>query len=1341
MENMRYNKNVLLTMLLVMICAVGFSKTVKSYKNGNWNDKNTWKTGPFDFFPAIPDPGDIVKIAHVVTLTDDRTCGEIIILEQECDFIDALGICIGVRTDGVLKLGGNTLTVNGSFTNYYSFDAGTGTVKFTGTGTIGGNKSISFFNLLINNPSYTVTLGRDIAVTNNLTITAGTFNTSTFGMSGIGNFTATGGTLQLAKLSTTLPELTGTYSLTGGLVEFNGAGSQTIRNTTYYDVTLSASGTKTSAGILDINRNLLISSGTTLNANNYNMSIAGNWTNNGGTFTPGTNTVTFDGGAAQTIGGSSASQTFYNIVVGLTAGQTLNTGATPTTLTVQNYTQNTGNFTGPATLNINGTFTLNDGTYTAGANQYVTGNCAIYGGSYVVGTGTITFNGTGVSQTVYTPGTAITLYNVTLNLSSGTVFDLVAPNVEFNTQNFTQISGNFTAPATFTINGDATLSGGTLTAGANIYAKGNWTNNGGTFTPGTNTVTFNGGSSQSIVGGTGITAQTFYNVVAAITTAGQILTTGGSTVTLTVNNLTQSVCNVTAPATLNINGNYTLNSGTFTAGANIYAKGNWTNNGGTFTPGTNTVTFNGGSSQSIVGGTGITAQTFYNVVAGITTGGQILTTGGSTVTLTVNNLTQSICTVTAPATLNINGNYTLTSGTLTAGAAININGNTVLNGGTLTAGLDIYVKGNWTNNGGTFTGGLATPNAVTFNGSSTQTINGTAKSQTFNDINANGTTLNTGGATDTLTIKKLTVNTGNVNAPVKLTMTGKMVLFGGTFTAGANIYTLGYWTNNGGTFVPGTNTVTFIGIAPKFIDGSATSQTFYNVVLNGAGITVGGGTSLITTLTVQNLTQTKGDFAAPATLNINGNYTLTSGTFTSGTAVNVKGNWMSNGGTFDPGSSTTTFNSTTAQTIGGLNNNLFYNLVLNNTFGTSPQMNMATDVTVKNTLTMTNGNTNLWGNTLTLGTSDVSPGAISRSGGWLYNGDFKRYVSVASLSIGDAAGFFPIGSAQDYRPFWISHSDALTTGGTVTVSHSATYPASFTKVNFSDATWGAGTTIKYLSSSYWRLTLSGITGGASTFSIRAEATGIGPVSDVNHLNLCNGAGTVGSYAASGGTTSNPQVNRTGLSFADLSFTNMTTRAPEDFSIGSNSSLSPLPISLLKFEAVLEGQHAVAVSWVTASETNNDYFTVEKSPDGVNFEEVESIDGAGNSTRMLTYNSADYSPFTGQSYYRLKQTDFDGKFTYSNIVPINTGAQSTLTVYPNPAADNDAIKMIVPTNFIDKKVVIEVYDLQGRKAYSSDIFVESGKENLTIIDRKLSTDTYIVSIISGSNVYKQILIVK
>ena len=118
----------------------------------------------------------------------------------------------------------------------------------------------------------------------------------------------------------------------------------------------------------------------------------------------------------------------------------------------------------------------------------------------------------------------------------------------------------------------------------------------------------------------------------------------------------------------------------------------------------------------------------------------------------------------------------------------------------------------------------------------------------------------------------------------------------------------------------------------------------------------------------------------------------------------------------------------------------------------------------------------------------------------------------------------------------------------------------------------------------------------------------------------------------------------------------------------------LPISLTYFRASCREQ-LVVVDWCTASEVENDYFTVERSADGSKFDAIQMKKGAGNSTNLKYYTVNDNSPLSGYSYYRLKQTDYDGKYSYSSIVSVKNGSSTSIS--------NLEIKSISPNPFFDR----------------------------------------------------------
>lgn len=114
----------------------------------------------------------------------------------------------------------------------------------------------------------------------------------------------------------------------------------------------------------------------------------------------------------------------------------------------------------------------------------------------------------------------------------------------------------------------------------------------------------------------------------------------------------------------------------------------------------------------------------------------------------------------------------------------------------------------------------------------------------------------------------------------------------------------------------------------------------------------------------------------------------------------------------------------------------------------------------------------------------------------------------------------------------------------------------------------------------------------------------------------------------------------------------------------------LPIELISFNGKCEG-NAIVLSWTTATEINNNFFTIEKSGDALNWEVVGTIAGAGNSSAYKNYFYSDelLTRSTDVIYYRLKQTDFDGKYEYFSPIGISKCSEDLkVLVYPNPVSD-------------------------------------------------------------------------
>ena len=176
---------------------------------------------------------------------------------------------------------------------------------------------------------------------------------------------------------------------------------------------------------------------------------------------------------------------------------------------------------------------------------------------------------------------------------------------------------------------------------------------------------------------------------------------------------------------------------------------------------------------------------------------------------------------------------------------------------------------------------------------------------------------------------------------------------------------------------------------------------------------------------------------------------------------------------------------------------------------------------------------------------------------------------------------------------------------------------------------------------------------------------------------------------------------------------------------SGNQLNILPITLLSFQAKAEDRQ-VHTSWITASENNNDFFTIERSKDGTNWEEAGRVEGAGNSNTELSYGFIDEIPYSGISYYRLSQTDFDGTTTLSapRAVEILQGNDFGLDrVYRG----QDGLSLIYRATA--PYVLVEIYDLLGKRIHGE--LIENYGNGFSTIHPDLARGAYILRLSHGS----------
>jgi fibronectin-binding autotransporter adhesin len=182
-------------------------------------------------------------------------------------------------------------------------------------------------------------------------------------------------------------------------------------------------------------------------------------------------------------------------------------------------------------------------------------------------------------------------------------------------------------------------------------------------------------------------------------------------------------------------------------------------------------------------------------------------------------------------------------------------------------------------------------------------------------------------------------------------------------------------------------------------------------------------------------------------------------------------------------------------------------------------------------------------------------------------------------------------------------------------------------------------------------------------------------------------------------------------------------------------------SLLEFKAAKNGKY-VDVNWITKTEADSKFYTIEKSKDAIHYQVVSSVNGAGNSKSVQTYSVTDIQPYEGISYYRLKETNLNGQEKYYGIVSVNFQNQSEtgFDVFPNP---NNGLNIgLSLLSEKDEELELIIKDALGKICYS-DVFhaLEKGVHTITVSpSQKLPQGIYYISAGSAQKNYIKKLVV-
>lgn len=292
-----------------------------------------------------------------------------------------------------------------------------------------------------------------------------------------------------------------------------------------------------------------------------------------------------------------------------------------------------------------------------------------------------------------------------------------------------------------------------------------------------------------------------------------------------------------------------------------------------------------------------------------------------------------------------------------------------------------------------------------------------------------------------------------------------------------------------------------------------------------------------------------------------------------------------------------------------------------------------------------------------------------------------------------------------------------------------TYEVSF-YVNLGDKSYRASNNIgAYIS------TVAPTSGGSINLPVTPQINETSIITDYTNWTLISGT-----YTAVGGE----EYITIGNFFDDASTSTIISTSPdvnsmyatfyliEDVCVtpqGGTGCVYVLPIVLNSFDISCNNDFP-EIKWSTSAEINNDYFTIEKSVDALNWEIVAHIQGAGNSNQLINYSYIDesYESNNQTFYYRLKQTDFDGNFEYFNVLPIKCEGATSPIIFPNPVTST----ITISGKEINK---IEIIDVLGRIVKR----VISNAVNETINVSDLSNGTYVVKVYETNKISNQKII--
>ncbi len=546
-------------------------------------------------------------------------------------------------------------------------------------------------------------------------------------------------------------------------------------------------------------------------------------------------------------------------------------------------------------------------------------------------------------------------------------------------------------------------------------------------------------------------------------------------------------------------------------------------------------------------------------------------------------------------------------------------------------------------------------------------------------------------------------NTGATARNIQLDAGASLTMF-----PNRNLDVCGNFNNDGTTIFDPSSSVSFVTDTrnPQLVTGNWTgANRFANVIVNKAT----NGTVL----------------RFDTDIDILRNFTITRGTVDGNSKqITVGANFTNDvNGTFTANNSTVTFNGGNLTNNGAVNqvftNNAaatacqFYNATLNQSATNFILLNH--DFTVINVLTLTRGKFQRNGAsgfryvnvTNNAAASIVAYNTNSYIATIPFNND--RLILRRAIANTSRVYDYPVGDITNYELARLEITAGL--GAAVTQ-----IDGFFTTLDAGGTLSNGNCNYQPCSGGYWTLNPNAALGGTALYNMELFPIGFtcATVCTVQPITIAKG--TYPNTWNFGGSSFTSAYKRSG-------FTSFTDFVPM-------GGFVILPVTLVSFEAVAKGDVA-ELTWITSSERDNKQFIIQRSANGIDFQDIGIKQGAGNSNRLVNYQFIDTKPQAGTNYYRLLQEDLDGKKFYSKIEAVNfSNAIGGIAVYPNPVQGN-SLTVKVPVE-LGEEVLFTLTDMLGKIIYQ-DKQTYKGQYNL---EGNYPTGVYILTVITPYKIYQE-----